>query len=459
MGDVNSALTGQSGDAQTMATDVDVLPARKATSRRKRLGAAYVWLLLFMVVYCARPEDWIPGLHYLPLAEITGGLAIVAFLFALGSNRQRLPREVIYLILLFVQLWMTVPMSPVWRGGAFTTMRDFTKVLPIIVVMALVVNTFKKLRWLILVQAASVAAIAAAAIWKGHQLSGRLQGALNGIYSNPNDLAFAIVISAPLCLYFLFRSRRPLGKGAWVLAILVMIYAVFMTASRGGLIALVGAVAICLWEFAIRGRRRYLLAVVLMAGIAFWIYAGSAVRSRFDATAQSANTEQETAYGSAQQRWDLLIQSLKVTAQHPLFGVGPGNFTVVSGNWHVTHNSYTQMSSEGGILALVLYLMILWRGFGNLAATKRLSRPTEETRLLASALRASLVAFLFGSFFASEAYQFFPYFFVAYTTALYQISAREAMERRRQDKSEANPRKAQGILNELPETEAVWSGY
>jgi len=353
---------------------------------------------------------------------------------------------------------MTVPMSPVWRGGAFNTMRDFTKVLPIIIVMALVVNTIVKLRWLILVQTASVVTVAVVTIWKGHQLRGRLEGALGGVYLNANDLAFVIAITVPLCLYFLFRSRSTLWKALWALAILVMVYTVFLTASRSGLISLVAAATICLWEFAIRGRRRYLLVVAVVAGIAFWVFAGNGVRSRFDATAQTTDADQASAYLSSQQRRDLFVQSLKVTARHPLFGVGPGNFQVVSGSWHVTHNSYTQMSSEGGVLALVLYIMILWRGFANLAATERLSSSVADRRMLAGALRASLVAFVLGSFFASEAYQFFPYFFVAYTTALYRISAREAIEKRGRDKAEANRRKPQEIQNELPGTEAVWSG-
>ena len=439
-----------------MATDSVVAP--RTIPNRKPIGAAYVCLLLFMVVACARPEDWIPGLQHVPLAKITGILAVITLLFALRSDRHRLPREVIYLILLTAQLWMTVPMSPVWRGGAFNATLDFTKVLPIIIVMALVVNTIKKLRWLILVQAASVATVAAVTIWKGHQLHGRLEGALGGIYSNANDLAFVIAISVPLCLYLFFRTQNKVWKGIWALAMLMMVYTVFLTASRSGLISLTAAAAICLWEFAIRGRRRYLLVVAVIAGIAFWVYTGMGVRSRFEATAQTTNAEQASAYDSAQQRWNLLIQSLKVTAQHPLFGVGPGNFEVVSGYWRVTHNSYTQMSSEGGVLALVLYIMILWRGFANLAATKRLSKSAAERRMLASALRASLVAFVFGSFFASEAYQFFPYFLVAYTTALYTISAREAIEKRSRDKTEANRRKEQETQKELPGTEAVWSG-
>ena len=38
--------------------------------------SAFFWLTGFFIVYCARPEDWIPGLKYLPLAKITAIFAI-----------------------------------------------------------------------------------------------------------------------------------------------------------------------------------------------------------------------------------------------------------------------------------------------------------------------------------------------------------------------------------------------
>ena len=73
------------------------------THRQERLSGAYFWLLAFFVVYCARPEDWIPGLHQFPLAKVTGVLAFVALALSLGQAR-RLPREVLYLFLLLAQL-------------------------------------------------------------------------------------------------------------------------------------------------------------------------------------------------------------------------------------------------------------------------------------------------------------------------------------------------------------------
>ena len=38
-----------------------------------------------------------------------------------------------------------------------------------------------------------------------------------------------------------------------------------------------------------------------------------------------------------------------------------------------SHNTFTQFSSEGGLPALILYLLILWHGFTNTRKTKRLA--------------------------------------------------------------------------------------
>ncbi len=49
----------------------------------------------------------------------------------------------------------------------------------------------------------------------------------------------------------------------------------------------------------------------------------------------------------------LLKQSISMAFHHPLFGVGPGNFPVVTGEWRVAHNSYTELAAEAGFPALV----------------------------------------------------------------------------------------------------------
>jgi putative inorganic carbon (HCO3(-)) transporter len=434
-----------------IVTTTDSAPAGRRISRHKQLVEAYVSLSLFMVVYCARPEDWIPGLSNVPLAKIAGVLALIAFLLSLGEIRQRFPREVIFLVLLTGQLFATVPMSPVWMGGAFNTTLDFAKVLLIVLVTVLAVNTAKRLRRLLLIQAASVAVISAVAVWKGRMIGSRLEGVLNGNYSNPNDLALAIVISLPLCLALLFLGRNVVWKAAWAFAMVVMAYAVFLTGSRGGFLALAMTIGVCLWEFAIRGRRTYLLVLTGVAVVVLWIASSAILGERLMGTFNSKE-DVESAYGSSQARQELFWRSIEVTLRHPLFGVGPGNFQVMSGSWHQTHNSYTQMSSEGGLPALILYVMILWCGFKNVKAAKRLARSNRELTLIAGALHASLAGFAVGSFFSSYAYQFFPYFLVAYTTALLWIVKKSTGQSK--DEKSASP----AALREEPNTGTSRSG-
>ena len=52
--------------------------------KRDASSGAFFWLSAFYLVYCARPEDWVPGLSYLPLAKITGVIAVLALLLSLG---------------------------------------------------------------------------------------------------------------------------------------------------------------------------------------------------------------------------------------------------------------------------------------------------------------------------------------------------------------------------------------
>jgi O-antigen ligase len=229
------------------------------------------------------------------------------------------------------------------------------------------------------------------------------------------------VISLPLCLALLFLTKNAFWRAVWALAMLVMAYTVFLTGSRAGFIALAITSAVCLWEFAVRGQRPYLIVCAVVAGMTLWVSSGAIMGERLKGTFDSKD-DAASAYGSYQARQQLFWRSIEVTAQHPLFGVGPGNFQVISGFWHETHNSYTQMSSEGGIPALVFYLAILWYGFKNIRRTKQLSTRKKEFKLLAGALNASLAGFVIGSLFASDAYQFFPYFLVAYTTALRGIA-------------------------------------
>lgn len=107
-----------------------------------------------------------------------------------------------------------------------------------------------------------------------------------------------------------------------------------------------------------------------------------------------------------------------MTLKHPFLGVGPGNFSVVEnevaqskglrrGSWHETHNMYTQISSENGIPACMLYIAILLLA---LRATKRTGKmanlhPDADTVAKAALwLRVALIIFAVSGAFLSVGY-------------------------------------------------------
>lgn len=389
--------------------------------QREPMAGAFFWLCSFYLIYCARPEDWIPGLSYIPLAKISGIFALVAVVMSAGKGGRGihdLPKEGKYFFGMIGLFFVSAVLSPVWKGGAFFKTVDFSKALVAWVLTFLVITSFVRLRRIIFIQSASVAVIAVVSVVKGRSQP-RLEGVIGGIYSNPNDLAFAIVLSLPFCFAFLLRTRSVLRKCIWAAAMLVMCLALFMTASRAGFINLLVTGAVCLWVFGIKKKRFHLVAAAVVVALVVGVAAGGQLKKRFSAiSGNDLDTGIEvSAHGSYEQRQFLMIESLKAVAHYP-FGLGMDNFANYSGTWRQVHVSYLQIAVEGGIGAFVLYLLFFGRGFGNLKRLRRMSINDPEVDLFSGALYASLVGFVVGAFFAPEGYQYFPYFAVAYTSAL-----------------------------------------
>lgn len=415
---------------------------RTLAKAREPQAGVFFWLAAFYVVYCARPEDWIPGLSYLPLAKISGILALIGLLMAAGRTKRGfrdLPREAMYFVGIIFCLLIAAALSPVWKGGGFFKMLDFSKALVVWVLTFFVVTNFDRLRKIIFIQSGSVAIIAVVSVLKGRSHP-RLEGVIGGIYSNPNDLAFAIVISLPFCFAFLLSARSLLKKLFWGLVMLAMCAALFMTASRAGFIDLLFTGVVCLWIFAIKGKRPHLIAGALLIAFVVAIAAGGRLKDRFLAIdeANVTDTVDATAHDSYEQRRELMITALKSIAHYP-WGVGAGNFQIVSGVWRDVHTSYLQIPAEGGVLALVFYLLFFLRGFANLKQLKKIPYDDPEMKLFAGALYATFVGFMVGSLFAPEGYQYFTYFAVAYSSVMLAI-AKENQKAELQPASDDGPR-------------------
>jgi hypothetical protein len=355
------------------------------------------------------------------MAKITAILAMWGLFNAMGKTKRTLkdlPKEARILLIMIGLLYVGALLSPVWIGGALNRTIDFSKLAIAWVLVFLLVTSFDRLRRIIFVQTFCVVGVCGIAIVKGHNLP-RLEGAFNGIYSNPNDLAFAIVLTLPFALAFMVTSRNAAVKVWWLCGMLLMMLALFMTASRAGFIDLIISGSVTLYYFAIKGRRLYLLVATALVGVVMMGSVGGKLYDRFVALEGGSTTEQ-SAYGSYEQRKYLMVRALDGIVNYPILGIGVHNFQSYSGVWHDVHMTYLQICVEGGIAVLVLYLMFFWRAFKNLKILRRRKNLDPDIVLFIGALQSSLVGFIVGACFAPEAYQYFPYFAVAFTATLLQ---------------------------------------
>jgi len=413
-----------------MATPGQAFTRPNLATPREATATAFFWLSAFYVVYCARPEDWIPGLFYVPLAKISAFFALVGLLSVMGRTRRKfkdLPRESKYLLAMIVLLYMWAPLSPVWKSGALLRTFEFSKVYVAWVLTFLLVTSYARLRRLIFIQAGSVAVVAVISVVKGSNHP-RLEGVLGGIYSNPNDLAFAIVLTLPLILLLLLTSKNMLVKGIWALVMPMMVYTLFRTASRAGFVDLVVTVPVALWFFGVKGRRPQLIVATVLIGTLLLAVGGKQLRERLSATTGSVETSEDAkAYGSFEERKFLMKRALEGIEHYPVNGVGTGVFPPYSTKWKQVHMTYLQIGVEGGIPVLILYLLFFSSGFRNLGLLRKRRNLDPEAVLFVGALYSCLTGFVVGALFAPEGYQFFPYFTIAYVSALLAtVKEREA---------------------------------
>ncbi len=383
--------------------------------------SAFFWLAGFFVVYCARPEDWIPGLKYVPLAKITAIFAMWGLFTAMGRTKRTmkdLPKEPKILLAIISLLFLGGFLSPVWRGGAVLRTMDYSKIIVAWVLVFLIITTFERLRKIIFIQVACVVVACAVALVKGHDVP-RLNAVLGGIYSNPNDLAFAIVLSMPFALAFMVTSKNVFLKVMWLGGMLIMLVTIFLTASRAGFIDLIISGTVTLYFFGIKGKRHYLIFATFILGGLIMATAGGKLYDRFAALSGDSTTD-ESAYGSFQDRKYLMFRALEGIEHYPILGIGVRNFPTYSLIWHDVHMTYLQICVEGGIPVLILYLMFFRRAFVNLKLLRKRNDLDPDIVLFIGALTSSLVGFVVGALFAPEAYQFFPYFAVAFTATLLQ---------------------------------------
>lgn len=210
-----------------------------------------------------------------------------------------------------------------------------------------------------------------------------------GLFNDPNDLGLVLVTGVPIALFFLLRKDGGLLRFLWAVPLIVFLYALVLTHSRGSLLALMAGLAALFWlRF---GWRRSVLAGLAVFPILLALFGGRM-------------TEMSVNEGTGQGRIQLWAEGLAMLRMAPLWGVGMNQYVAHAGL--VAHNSFIHCFGELGLIGGCLFLgtfAFAFLGMANLARQReRIEDP--ELRRLFPYLMAFLVAFLVGILFLSRSY-------------------------------------------------------
>jgi O-antigen ligase len=237
---------------------------------------------------------------------------------------------------------------------------------------------------------------------------------VGGTLGDPNELAAVLVPGMVLAAALAITLKRaPLLRMIAIGASALCAAGIFLTLSRGGLIATAVALIVALF---VGGRWRVqalLLAVfVALGGLFYFAY-----------VANEDAVDRVTRVEGGSGRTDLWTVGLRMVEAEPVHGVGVGNFQAASVHYLLepgvlrrdefivdnpksAHNTYLQLLAELGVIGATLFVsIILFALLCMLRAARIFERLGEQgLELLARALLVAVAGVLAADFFISDAF-------------------------------------------------------
>jgi O-antigen ligase len=396
-------------------------------------------LLGFVYAFISRVLD----LHfsYLHLPLVLGATTGICAIISGGLFKALSTRVGILYVGLTCWFAAGVPFA-YWRGGSAGQVASWLRTLVIWAFLVGLTVTFRECKLLLnAILLAAVTAALMALIGSGAEIEGRLS-LERGQLGNANYLALELLIALPLAWRFYSGGGRPgvlrrvLAAGLGGLILL----ALFETGSRAGLYSLGVMVLLVVLRVDLARKILIALAVGVLFVSMFAVLPGS-LRERYSTVSSIGARGDRSAAASVLERQRVLRQSISITLTHPIFGVGLGNFApyVFQVNkdlgqakeaWFGTHNTYTQMSCEAGIPALLMFLGIIvatWRSLTRLIRATRHDDRSEARDIYytAQAVQVCLGSFLFCLAFIHLAYDILPHMLLGVALAFVFTGERE----------------------------------
>lgn len=377
-------------------------------------------ILLYLVLTIVRPQDYMPALAGVPLLPV---VLVLAFLCWMGSSGKTWAAPQFLLLPAFLVVLMISQVTNGWPGGTLAELAEFGPTVIAFFVFAACCTTRPRVTVAMAVFVLCSTVLALHGVeqfrtgigWTGMPMTedGRIQYV--GIFNDPNDLGLLFATTLPMAFFLRHRSRGLL-RLFWLACATLLLYGTYLTDSRGAMLAVLVVAGIYVWH-----RRGALTAGTLGLTGLICMQALSSRMQELDAGEESAHGRVEAWY-----------EGMHMFFDHPLFGVGRGNFTEY--NDLTAHNSFVLVLAEAGFVGFMLWLAFVGYSFWMMrvilrhqpdpTSTAEQAAECQDDRAMAMTLWLALWGLFAAAFFLSRSYMIVLYLVLAMVTGYY-VGARQ----------------------------------
>jgi O-antigen ligase len=399
-----------------------VFVPQEQISSMEHLGFASFGIYFFLI-FSRMPELVAMRLGHSFYQIFIASVLCLVFMLA-GGGFARIVGSRMSVLIIGLHIWYAAsfPFS-YWRSGTMEQLSYIARYLPIAFFTMALVRRENQLRTTFAIMRAAMLITLAFTMTAPVQVSEtgdeRLQVG-EGRFSNSNEIGMYLLIGLPFWLHMATSLRFPVALRLLAgVEIALSLFQCLRTGSRGGLITILFlGVLLLVKSSAINRLKLIVLAVALLAiGVPML---PSAVRARL--YSMTGETHDSGAAGSSESRMALLMESIAISAKHPIFGVGVGVYADAAAEisaregkrklWQVTHNAYTQVSAEAGLPALAMFLATLFLAIKHLRQSKRMCERFPEMQdlgIMSDCLLLTTLVYMLNGIFANIAQELFYY--------------------------------------------------
>jgi putative inorganic carbon (hco3(-)) transporter len=249
----------------------------------------------------------------------------------------------------------------------------------------------------------------------------------SGPIGAPNRWAQVLLMVIPIPLVVGMRHPRAMVRMAGFILTLACAAGIALTTSRG---AMVAGIALFITMIALREVRAVgMVAVAIGVTLLLLIFPRAVDRLTKTTEAFQSSDPIENVDGAVIGRLSSNIGALRVFSDHPIVGVGIGNYPLYHRDAvedvglrvvpnRQPHNLYPQIGAESGVLGLATFGGIMIATLRETWRTRQRSRPGSDLRIFAGGMFLGVLTYLYSAMFLHLAFQRYFWLLLALSAAV-----------------------------------------